>query len=705
MPEVNEATTRESSNSLTDWDNEPTVSDLNKDFIDAKSYKDAQITKIEGWLDNLHIRNKAKIKTKEGYSSISPKLIRKQAEWRYAALSEPFLSTDDIYNISPVSFYDKEAAVQNQLVLNNQFNTKLDKVAFIDEFVRTAVDEGTIIIRTGWDFIEKEVTQEEPIFEYRIDNSPQAVELHQNLQQMMEKEPAKFQHQPPEIIQAHQLTIQQGIPIMPVNVGSELVTKQVTVKNQPSIEICNYQNITIDPTAQGDIRKAGFIIYSFETSLSELEEDGKYANLDKIDIKTNSILSEPDHIRDEIADFNFSDTPRAKIVAYEYWGYWDIDSTGIVKPIIATYVGDTMIRMEDNPYPDGELPFVIVKYLPVRNSMYGEPDGALLEDNQSIIGAVTRGMIDVMGRSANGQMGVSKSALDMTNKRKFDRGQDYEFNPQVDPRTAFHMHTYPEIPQSATLMLQYQNAEAESITGVKAFSGGISGDTLGNTATSVRGALDAASKREIGILRRLSEGVKEIGRKIISMNAIFLSEKEVIRITDDDFVDINRDDLAGNFDLKLNISTAEADNQKAQELSFMLQTMGNSMDSELSRIILSDIAKLRSMPSLAKRITEFSPEPDPIAQETAVLEIELLKAKIANEQAFARERQTQAELNLAKSQKELASAVNMGADTDTKNLDYVEQEAGIKHERDVDRISSQAESQTKSKLITEAFSR
>ncbi len=38
-------------------------------------------------------------------------------------------------------------------------------------------------------------------------------------------------------------------------------------------------------------------------------------------------------------------------------------------------------------------------------------------------------MIDIMGRSANGQIGARKDALDITNRRKFLAGEDYEFNP------------------------------------------------------------------------------------------------------------------------------------------------------------------------------------------------------------------------------------------------------------------------------------
>lgn len=81
----------------------------------------------------------------------------------------------------------------------------------------------------------------------------------------------------------------------------------------------------------------------------------------------------------------------------------------------------------------------------------------------------------------------------------------------------------------------------------------------------------------------------------------------------------------------LSISTAETDNMKAQELSFMLQTIGNSMDFSMTQMILSDIARLRDMSDLAKRIEQYKPQPDPMAQQKAMLELELLKAQIGRD--------------------------------------------------------------------------
>lgn len=675
-----------------DWSNAPTVTALKNDLQMAESSHQAAVVKVNKFLDNLNITGSAKKKFKKGRSRVQPKLIRKHAEWRYSALSEPFLSTEDLYNIYPTTFEDKLSAEQNQLVLNNQFNTKLDKVAFIDEYVRTAVDEGTVIVRVGWDFKEAEVEVEDIEYEYfAVDNQADLMMLQTTIQ-LQQQDPSRYQaYIPPAMKESVDYSLKNGGAYLAVEVSREMVTRTTTIKNQPTVEVCDFNNVIPDPLCKGNLDNAEFVIYTFETSLDELEKRGNYENLDLIQVENASPLSEPDHYHTgDDTSANFQDKPRQKFVAYEYWGNWDIDGTGETKPIVATWVGNTMIRLEENPYPDKKHPFISVQYLPVRKSINGEPDGVLLEENQEIIGATTRGMVDIMARSANGQTGIRKDALDVTNRRKFDSGEDYEINPTVDARQAFYMHQYPEISSSAPLMLQLQNADAESLTGVTGFSSGLSGKSLGDTATGVRGVLDAATKRELGILRRLASGIIKIGHKVIALNAAFLEEEEVVRVTNEKFVLVRRDDLAGKIDLRLSISTAEADNQKAEELSFMLQTVGNSMGPDLTKIILADIAKLRKMPDLARRVEEWEPRPDPEAVKNQQLENLLLEAKIQEVYANAQNSMSGANLDRAKAITEEAKALNLQADTDQKHLDFVEQESGVAQERELEKQSVQA---------------
>lgn len=688
---------------LPDWKSVPKLMDMKRDYTDAKPYKDAHVNKINTWLDNYNVTGTAKPKTAKGFSSVQPKLIRKQAEWRYAPLSEPFLSTPDLFIASPVSWEDKQGAMQHQIILNNQFSTVIDRVGLIDEYVRTAVDEGTAILRTGWNY--EEATTTETVNKYAfvdIESEEDMLNLQQAEQGLM--------HHKPEWESALEHSKIADKPLKPVLVKSVPVTKKRVIANHPTVEVINTANLTVDPTCGTNIADAQFLVYAFETSYADLEKTGKYHDLDKLPISPGTARnSDPDFQADGDTAFNFKDKDRSKLVAYEYWGYHDTENDGTMRSFVATWVGDVLIRMEYNPFPDNKFPFVGVKYLPIRNSTYGEPDGALIEDNQKIIGAITRGIVDIMGRSANGQMGIMKGALDTVNRRRFDAGLDYEFNGNSRPEQAFYMHTYPEIPQSAPLMLQHQNNEADSFTGVKAFAGGLTGDALGRTsAAGVRGVLDAASKREVGILRRLAKGITEVGLKIIAMNSEFLNETEIVRVTNEDFVEIHRDKLAGRYDLKLNISTAEEDVTKAQELAFMLQTVGNTAGPELTQIILADIARLRKMPDLAKKIEMYKPQPDPYQEMLRQLELEKAKAEIMERQASAQERIAQAQLNMAKAGTEGIKQGNIQSETDMNNLNLIEQESGVTQERELQKSSQQAEANMKLKLfekqIDEVFS-
>ena len=651
---------------MVDWKNIPTLKDLKDNLTEATPSHNNHVSTVNEYISTL--RGELRAKIMEGRSKVQPKLVRKQGEWRYSALEEPFLSTNDMFKVSPVTHADVESARQNELILNKQFRVDIPKVKLINRLVRTAVNTGTVIIKLGWETEKDTVIEEVPVFTKSLE------ETYGVLAQM---------------VQSGQMSEEESIQILesgqPIQIGVESVEVEKEVINRPVVQIRDSRNVIIDPSCEGDIDNAQFIIDKFTTDLSSLKKDGRYHNLDKIEEKNYATVDDTYyHDNDYKSDpsFRFTDKPRKKLVAYEYWGYWDIDDSGIVKPIVATWVGDTIIRLEENPFPDKKLPFVVIQYLPPDNeTIYGDSDASLLKDNQDIIGAVSRATIDLIGRSANAQRGVRKDLLDPINRDKFNKGLDYEFNPVNSPKDAIVTSKLPEIPRSALEVIQLQNNEAEALTGVKAFTGGISGDALGSSVGGVRSALDATAKRELGILRRLSEGIKQVGRKIISMNAVWLADEEIIRITDSEFVNIKRSALAGNFDLSLEVSTAEMDNQKAGELSFMLQTTGNTLPFDITKIILCKIADLRKLPDLSKMIQDYTPQPDPFVQEKNRLEIELLKAQISNENAKAQENIVDVQLKAAKTQAELAKARLSGSKADEVDLNYLEQSSGLKQER------------------------
>ena len=225
-------------------------------------------------------------------------------------------------------------------------------------------------------------------------------------------------------------------------------------------------------------------------------------------------------------------------------------------------------------------------------------------------------------------------------------------------------------------MLQIQNSTAESITGIKSFSQGVGSAAYGDVAIGIKSAVTAQGKREMAILRRLAKGVIEIGKRFIDMNIDFLSDTEVVRVTNDVFVTVDREELKGQFDLVIDISTSEVEQEKANKLSFLLQTLGNNVDFSITQKILASIADLNKLPELAKEIREYAPQPDPMAEKMRELELKKIELELS-------EIQSRIDLNASKAKLNQSNA-------DLKDLDFVQEETGTKHARHVELSKAQA---------------
>jgi hypothetical protein len=665
---------------ITDWKKEPRLFDLKSDLEAAKQVQGSQIAKINRWNDLRDVKGSARPKAIKGRSRVQPKMIRRQNEWRYSALTEPFLSRPDIFECQPATFEDGESAKQNQLVLNHQVRTKFNWVKFIDDYVRSTVDEGTSIIQTGWKRHTVKIKTEVPVYNFFEIQDEEKLTALQEALGLKQANPRGYDEQVDPLMKAavdHYNETGQATYAEDTGTTTTVETDKI-LENRPTAIIRNPANVFIDATCEGDLDKALFVVVSFETNKAELLKEGdRYKNLDTVDWEGSSPLSQPDHVTQTPDPVNLHDALRKKVVAYEYWGFYDVNDDGTLVPFVCTWIGSTIIRLELSPFPDEALPFVLVPYLPVKRELYGETDAELLEDNQAVQGAVMRGLIDLLGRSANAQQGMAKGMLDPLNRRKFEQGLDYEFNPNISPQQGLIEHKYPEIPQSAIVMLNLQNQDAEALTGVKSFAGGMSGDAFGDVAAGIRGVLDAASKREMGILRRLAKGLVQVATKIAAMNAVFLSETETVRITNTQFVTVKREDLAGNFDIKIDISSAEVDAKRIQDLAFMLQTLGNTVDIGITLLILSEIARLMKMPELAEKISKFQPQPDPLVVKEQELKIKKLEAEIAEIMARTGLHEAKAEETVAK--------------TDAVELGTAEQADGTAHARDMEKQRGQAE--------------
>ena len=601
---------------------------LKADFKASEAMQKSWLGKRKEWVNETYgnpYGNEVK-----GKSAIVSKDIKRQLEWQLPSLADPFLSTSDVIKCNPVTYEDVLAARQNELLLNTQFCRKFPRYNFIMKALRVLATEGTVVIQTGWDYEDEE---------HEVNVDVVAYDEYGNE------------------------TIETSV---------EKVTK--VIRNQPTAVVCRNEDVFLDPTCMDNMDKCQFVIHRYETDMSTLKADGRYKNLDKV--SQTETGRDYDFIPQDDTNFKFKDVARKKLMVHEYWGNYDIDGDGIVEPIICAWIGNTIIRLQSNPYPDGKPPFIVVPFNAVPFQLFGEALAENIGDNQKVKTAITRGLIDNMARSNNGQIGLRKGSLDVANRKRYLNGENFEFNGSPSD---FWQGTYNQIPASAFDMMQLMNNEIESQTGVKSFSGGINSGSLGGTATGAKGALDATATRRLNLVRNVSENlIKPLMRKWMSYNSEFLEEEEIVRVTNEEYVPIRKDDLGGKIDIDIEIATAEDNAAKAQELSFLLQTMGPNQDFEINKIIMADIARLTKMPDLAKKIEAHQPQPDPIQQQIQQLElqrmqmeIQKIQADIADKYARAGENQVDMQVKQAKANLEAAKARKLHSEADRVDLDFM----------------------------------
>ncbi|WAK44643.1 portal protein [Alteromonas phage vB_AmeP_PT11-V19] len=613
-------------------------------------------TKVEAWKKEYD--GEAYGNEEEGKSSLVSRDIKRQDEWQHASIKDSFVSDTDIIKCSPITAEDRPASEQNEILLNYQFTRKFNRYKFITDLIKVYYREGTVVAKTSWVYEDKKEKVMMPI--HALDPMTQ----------------------------------------QPIIVDEVEVEQTIVVENRPHVELCRIQDIFIDPTCMGDLDNAQFVIHRYESDLSTLRKAGKYKNLKQV-AKSMGSSNDPEFDDQDETEFKFQDVARKKVLVYEYWGNYDVNNDGIAEPVVCTWVDNTIIQLQDNPFPDKKIPFVLAANNSSPFVIHGEAAAELTGDNQKLATAIKRGIMDNMANSNNGQKGIPNGMLDSLNQKRFLNGDNFVFN---GAQNNIFEGSYNAIPQSVFQVLDMIRSESESMLGVKDF--GMNGGNLGSTARAAGGVLDAVAVRKLDIVRNIAENlIKPIMRKWMAYNSEFLEEEEVVAVTADQYVPIKREDLSGYVDVNIEVSTAEDNSAKAEKLSFLLQTLGQNLPAPMTMLLMAQIAKLNKMPDLAKQIEEYKPQPDPYAERMKELELEKLVSEIMERNSRTSENGVDVAAKQAKARLDNAKADEIGSSKDLKDLEFTRKAQGEDFaekmaEKDHDRNTSLIQEQEKSKSAT-----
>lgn len=604
---------------LTDWVNKPTLTELKEDYDAGQTAYKEQVTRLDKWAE-LH--NPPKMERKDLQSTVTPKSIKKAFEWGVSSILNNLLETADMYSAKPLGANDTALSMQEVKILNSQMNG-LKKVQFMEKFTRTVLSEGSAFIKIQW------------LYEDEDDG-------------------------------------QGGVNI---------------IKNQPDLQVVSSRQILLDPYATS-FEDIDYLVETYETSISSLTKKGFYKNLDKLKARVKE-----GYVEDSVSKTNptaVTETPttesnnqvvRKKIEVKEYWGYYDIYDTNELVLIKASWALDTLIELKvvamDSP------PYELCNYNIDLDMILGHPDAEALEDNQKVIGAITRGVLNILARSSNGQIGLAEDFLSDSEILNFNAGKPYKFNPSIPPERGLYMHKYEDIPDSALVILQQQYQEMESTTGIKIYGSGANASSFGDTATGVNTVTAGLGKREGNVLNRFGECLNTVGKRIIRLNSLLLSPQEKSEYTDAQPIPYPKNDAMLMKSINLTLNSSETEALKGNQLMTLSQTVAPTMPPELQKMLVANILKLYNLPDMAKQLEEQDNAPDPIQQQMqemavnkSMLDLELLKAQISNETAKAQENAVDVELKKAKTQVELARAKDTSIGASAKGNELLNELSG-----------------------------
>ena len=610
-----------------------------KDYKNSEDYHDVWQDKRTDWVREEN--GEAYGNEEKGKSTLVSRDIKKVNASQHASIIAPFVSAQNMVDISPITAEDKQTSDQTELLLNYQFCRDFPRYNFISESFKIQQREGTVVVKVAWEFEEEEMEVEEPIMEQRL------------------------------------VPTQQGMVPQMVQTGVEMVTRMVTTVNKPTSEVCDNTMIYIDPTCIGDIANAQFVIHKYMSNMSKLRSAGLYENLEKImgDSQTPYTGEDDDYIKRDDNGFQFSDKPRQELEVFEYWGNFDINEDGIAEAVVCVWVNDVIIRFEENPYPDKMHPFVSCAYDNEPFNINGKATADTIGVDQRIKTSIKRAMNNTLDSGTQGQKGYPKGMLDPINQKRFREGKDFQFN--MGEASNIWVGQFADIPNNTMNYLDSVSQEIEALSGVITLGSSHGASSLGSSATAASGLLSSSERREVDISRNLKENlIVPMLRKWHSMNVEFLEDEQIIRVTNDEFVAIRRDDLYGRVDIDISVATPATDLAKANDISFMLQTMSQSLPFDLTKMLLSEYAKLKQMPELAAGIENYQPQPDPFEEQMKQLELQKMQSEINERNSRAVENESDIALKDAKTNTEIAKTRKTHADADSVDLDFLDKQSG-----------------------------
>lgn len=564
------------------------------DITNARQSNSAGRAKREKFYSLYRARGDEGKSDRPGRSTIPGSDVMNCIEWTMPDMMKAFAGNQKVISVIPRGSEDVKKAEKIEKLLNWQFMHQCQGFLTLQSWIKASFVYGIAHLKTGWEeqydykgFAQPKVM--EPQFQQLMDDDSVETLSYAGVTEipmsgMAGGAAAEAYQQPNGMNYTMQPAALESMRVY-MDVQGE---RKIKTYSGPKLEVVPPDDFLIDPEAK-DVDTARFVIHRVKRTISylrKLERDGVYSNIDKVvKLSEDGFDAESDNdeatmraqAAEDYAELNAEEQDggdtqqvgRRRVEVYEWWGELDVEGDGRTEPYLVVMCRDVIIRMERNPYAHGKSPFVDL--CPIMDIFRYEGIGyaELAGPHQEVKTAIVRQILDNVSFTNNQMWEVDENSGVDT---------DALINP-FPGRVVFTNRlggvkpiTPAQLDGSAYNLLEFCQGQLEQLTGVTRYNQGMDAKTLNKTATGISAIMNASNQRKELIARTIAEtGLRKLFQKMLQLDQQFVDQNIVVRLFNEP-LEISPDDLAGNFDVSVDIgSSVTDDNTQVQQLFTVLQ--------------------------------------------------------------------------------------------------------------------------------------
>ena len=455
--------------------------------------------------------------------------------------------------VAPNKPEDEDRAVFTEAIINYQW-----KHWGFQDPIRRAVKDYLMIghgwVKTGWKFVEEEKPLDSEGYQKAYDDAV--------------GEADSFAVERPDL--AAELPTNDEI------VESLPSTAIVVKEDRPTVERISPFDMWVDPeaTSMDDVR---WVAQRIVRPLEEVKKDPRYKPAVRSRLKAD--LGVGPSVATSYREWKKRHATDSQDQRVTIWEWWDIPTGTLC--VFAESSDEFLIDPTKMPYDMGH-PFEMLRNYDVPDHFYPMGDLEALECLQHELNALRSIHMQARRTYARKHL-IRPRAFGPQAREALESLNDNEFVEVADETTPFQDLIAPVPQQTVPPELYTQSEIIEQdigdVSGVSEYQRGQVPETR-RTATEAAMINDNTNARAADKLAAIELGIGRVARKIVALNAQFVTQDEWARVTGEDgswfWVPYDRDDVSGEYDFDVEAGSTQPRNEtvRRQEAVQLAQTMG-----------------------------------------------------------------------------------------------------------------------------------